>query len=321
MLKTLRLKNFPISFYAIVLGLAGFTVAWQKAEETFNINYGISSFVFIIMLLLFILFSFLYLYKWKKFPDEVKTEFNNPIKINFYPIIAKVFLLISIILLGFEMEYYSKISWIIGVILQFGFTLVIMSFWMHKDKFELKHISPALFIPIVGNILIPIAGVAHFSPEISWFFFSIGFFLWIIFTIIVFNRIIFHQPLPEKLIPTFFILMAPPAIGFIAYVKLTGSVDVFAKLMYYFSLFLFIVLLSQVKYFGKIKFFLSCWAYSFPLDAFVIATIFMFHQTKWVFMSYLAQAAFFLLNLVIIFLTYSTIKAISNKQICVEENE
>ncbi len=320
-MKTLRLKNFPISFYAIVLGLAGFTVAWQKAEVVFNLSFKLSGIIFVVMLALFVLFSIIYLYKWKKFPIDVKNEFNNPIKINFYPIIAKVFLLTSIILLGFEMEFYSKISWIIGVILQLGFTLVIMSFWMHSAKFELKHISPALFIPIVGNILIPIAGVAHFSSEISWFFFSVGFFLWIIFMVIVFNRIMFHQPLPEKLIPTFFILMAPPAIGFIAYVKLTGSVDVFARLMYYFALFLFIVLLSQIRNFKKIKFYLSCWAYSFPLDALVIATIFIYHETKWIFFSYLAQFMFILLNILIVFLVYKTLKAVSNKQICIEEND
>ena len=37
-------------------------------------------------------------------------------------------------------------------------------------------------------------------------------------------------PLPERLLPTVFILIAPPAVGFIAYVRLTGGVDVFAQI-------------------------------------------------------------------------------------------
>jgi len=319
MIKKLRLKNFPISFYSIVLGLAGFAVAWQKAESILGIDLNLSYVIFALVIISFVSISLIYIYKFIKFPNEVKNEFNNPIKINFFPIIAKVFLLSSILLLGYNIVVLSKTLWIIGACLQLSFTLIILSVWMHSSYFELKHISPALFIPIVGNIIVPIAGVSHFPAEISWFFFSIGFFLWLIFMTIVFYRIIFHEPLSEKLIPTFFILMAPPAIGFIAYVKLTGDVDVFAKIMYYFSLFLFIALLSQIKYFSRIKFFLSSWAYSFPLDAFTIATIFIYHKTNIIFFKYLAIFSINILSVLILILIYKTINAIKHHKICIEE--
>ena len=319
MIKKLRLKNFPISFYSIALGLAGFAVAWQKAESILGIDLNLSYVIFALVIISFVSISLIYIYKFIKFPNEVKNEFNNPIKINFFPIIAKVFLLSSILLLGYNIVVLSKTLWIIGACLQLSFTLIILSVWMHSSYFELKHISPALFIPIVGNIIVPIAGVSHFPAEISWFFFSIGFFLWLIFMTIVFYRIIFHEPLSEKLIPTFFILMAPPAIGFIAYVKLTGNVDVFAKIMYYFSLFLFIALLSQIKYFSRIKFFLSSWAYSFPLDAFTIATIFIYHKTNIIFFKYLAIFSISILSVLILILIYKTINAIKCHKICIEE--
>ena len=319
MIKKLRLKNFPISFYSIVLGLAGFAVAWQKAESILGIDLNLSYVIFALVIISFVSISLIYIYKFIKFPSEVKNEFNNPIKINFFPIIAKIFLLSSILLLGYNIVVLSKTLWIIGACLQLSFTLIILSVWMHSSYFELKHISPALFIPIVGNIIVPIAGVSHFPAEISWFFFSIGFFLWLIFMTIVFYRIIFHEPLSEKLIPTFFILMAPPAIGFIAYVKLTGNVDVFAKIMYYFSLFLFIALLSQIKYFSRIKFFLSSWAYSFPLDAFTIATIFIYHKTNIIFFKYLAIFSLSVLSVLILILIYKTINAVKRHKICIEE--
>ena len=74
------------------------------------------------------------------------------------------------------------------------------------------------------------------------------------------HRIIFHHPLPEKLIPTLAILIAPPATAFTAYVKLTHNVDSFAKILYYFALFLTTFLLAEYKMFSKIKFYLSWWA-------------------------------------------------------------
>ena len=321
MTKELRLKNFPISFFSITLGLAGFSVALQKAEEVLHFNYNLSYFLSGLTAFMFVLTAFIYIAKWIKFPEEVKSEFRNPIKINFFPIIAKVTLLSSIILWGYHMPELSKYAWFVGASLQLIFSLVIVTVWMHHPHFEIKHISPALFIPIVGNIIVPITGSVHFNLEVSWFFFSIGIILWIIFTTIVFNRIIFHEPLPDKLVPTFLILMAPPAIGFIAYVKLTGQVDIFSKVLYYFSLFMFFVFLAQVKYFSQVKFFLSSWAYSFPMDAFTIATIFMYHKTGFVFFKYLAIFELVLLTSIILFLTFKTSKAILNKEICVEEDE
>jgi tellurite resistance protein len=117
--------------------------------------------------------------------------------------------------------------------------------------------NPAWFIPAVGNILVPIVGIIHAPAEISWFFYSIGFFFWIILLIIFFNRIIFHSPLPEKLLPTLFILIAPPAVGFVSLVKLTGEVGDFSKILYYFGLFLTLLLMFQFNIFKKIKFYLS----------------------------------------------------------------
>jgi len=321
MLTNLRLKNFPNSFFSITLGLAGFTIAWQKAEHLFGWNFELSPILFGIVLTLFALTTLIYLTKWIKFPQKVKAEFNDPVKINFFPIIAKVLLLISIIFLNINLVQYSKIFWILGVIFQLGFTLTILTFWMHKDKFELNHISPAIFMPIVGNILIPIAGSTLYPKEISWFFFSVGIIFWITFMSIVLNRIIFHHPLKEKLMPTFFILMAPPAVGFIAYVKLVGTIDIPARLMYYFGLFMFLLLLFQIKYFLKIKFYLSSWAYSFPLDAFVISSFLMFYKTHWAFMYSFTKFAFIILNLIIIILLCKTFQAIHQHKICIEENK
>ena len=77
----------------------------------------------------------------------------------------------------------------------------------------------------------------------------------------------------------------------------------------------------QFKYFSKIKFYLSSWAYSFPLDAFAIATIFIYHETGIALFKYVAIFFLSLLSLIVILLIYKTILAIKNKDICVEENE
>ncbi len=316
--KECRIKYFPISFFSMILGLAGFTIAFQKAEQVLKIPLHLSSILLIITLFSFCLISIIYFIKLIKFTDDVKKEFNNPIKLSFFPTFSISLLLLSIAFLSVN-PVISKFFWIFGTVIHFIFTLQILSIWIQHTKFEIKHMNPAWFIPAAGNILIPIAGVSHFLHEISWFFFSIGLFFWIILLIIFFNRIIFHTPLPEKLLPTLFILIAPPALGFISFVKLTGEVNAFSKILYFFGLFLVFLLFAQVKMFKKIKFYLSWWAYSFPLAAITIASILMFHETSITSFKYISFILFGILNFIIILLIIKTSIAISKREICIEE--
>jgi len=317
-IKCNRLKNFPISFFAVVLGLMGFTLVMQKIRIIIKLpSYlfvGLLYFTFII----FLIISLIYIIKIIRYPKEVKAEFFHPIKINFFPLLPKILLILSVIYLNINMSY-SRSFWIVGIILQFIFSIVILSIWIRSSNFKFHHLSPAWFIPIVGNVIVPIAGVAHGFVEISWFFFSVGIVMWITLFIIVFNRIIFHNPIPDKLVPTFFILFAPPAIAFIAYIKLTGELDSFAKILYYISLFLFVLIMAQFRIFSKIKFYLSWWAYSFPMDAITVATILIYHETGWLFFKILSFFLLVILLIIIVYLTYKTSRAIMNKEICIEE--
>jgi len=318
--KFYRLKNFPISFLSIGLGLIGFTLAWQKAEHTLSFSFQISNYLFYFTIAVIGIILFFYLLKIIKYPREIKKEFYHPIKLNFFPILAKLFLISSLIYLSWNLTV-SEYLWWVGVVIQFIFTIIIMSAWIRHEKFEIHHINPSWFIPVVGSIIIPIAGVQHFSPELSWFFFSVGFFWWLILTVLVMNRVIFHHPIPNKLVPTFFILFAPPVIGFIALTKLLGGLNPLGNVLYYFGIFMFVLIIFQFKMFFKLKFYLSWWAYSFPVDALVIATFLMYHLTGLVFYKIISWILFVSLNLLILVLVLRTLKAIKDKQICIDEED
>ena len=313
-----RLKNFPIAFLGMTLGLIGFTLAYQKAEIILRLPFSLTNYLLYLSFAVIGIITIIYLLKIIRYPEDVKEEFNHPIKLNFYPIIAKLFLISSIIYLTINIAV-SRYLWWIGVIVQSIFTIIIMSAWINHTKFKMHHINPSWFIPVVGCIIIPIAGVKHFSAELSWFFFSIGIFWWIILTVIVIYRIIFHNPIPQKMIPTFFILFAPPVIGFISLTKLMGGINIFGNLLYYFGAFLFILIMFQFKMFLRLKFFLSWWAYSFPLDALVIGTLLMYHETGSQFFFIISWILFIFLNLVILLLLVITVRAVIKKRICIDE--
>ncbi|HQS83097.1 MAG TPA: SLAC1 anion channel family protein [Thiobacillus sp.] len=312
-----RLKNFPVSAFSIIMGLAGFSIAWDRAEQVFDPGFGLSSLLLACTTILFVVLAVVYALKAVKHPGEVMGEIRHPVKLAFIPSISISLLLLSIAYLH-QQPALSWWLWSIGSVVHLGITLYVLSSWIHHTKYEITHLNPAWFIPVVGNILIPIAGVHHAPVDVSWFFFSIGVFFWPLLTAIIFNRLIFHGSLPDRFMPTLFIFIAPPAVGFISWFNLTGEVDAFARVLYFTGLLFTLLLFAQTRYFSRLKFFLSWWAYSFPLAAMTIATLLMAKQTGAAFYSWLAAGLLGLLSLVIAVLIWRTTLAVLRKEICVE---
>jgi tellurite resistance protein len=313
-----RLPFFPISFFSMVMGLAGLCIAWEKAQIGFHLPYRLDLALLPFTALVFIILTITYLLKMLRYPGEVVKELNHPVKLNFFPAVSISLILLSITMLH-TLPQVSRILWMIGSSMHLGFTLYVMNIWIHHDKFEVHHINPAWFIPVVGNVLVPVAGTAHGYYEISWFFFSIGIIFWLVLFTIIIYRVLFHNPLPDRLMPTFFILIAPPAVGFISYVKLNGGIDNFAHVLYYIGLFLTLLLFTMVLRFSRLQFFLSWWAYSFPLAAITIATLLMYEKTSNPGFAALGWVLLTLLTLVVTFLFYRTMRAVGGKKICMPE--
>lgn len=313
-----RLENMPVAFFSIVMGLAGLAIASVKAEAAFGLPVAISLGFAILAAVALLVIALLYLAKCARHPDAVLHEFNHPVKLHFFPTVSISLILLSIVALHYSTELAS-VLFAIGVPLHLAFTLAVLHYWFNRDHFETVHLNPAWFIPIVGNVLVPISGVGLGFIEVSWFYFSIGIVFWVVLFSIITNRVMFHHPLPERLAPTLFILIAPPAVGFLSYVRLTGAVDPFARVLFYFALFMTLFLLVQVPRLVRMRFFLSWWAYSFPLAAMTVATWVMHEQTGQAGFMHLATAFSVLLTLVIAALSARTLVAIWYRQICLPE--
>ena len=313
-----RLLHFPISFFAVVMGLAGFSIAWSRAGTILHLPPAIGGALGWLAMTAFALIALTYLAKLVVYPREVLKEFRHPIRINFFPAASIGLILLSIV----ELEAAPSLAlamWLVGTALQFVLTLVAMNRWIHHPGIEMVHVNPAWFIPVVGNILVPVVGVHFFPPEVSWFFFSIGLVLWPVLLTIVLNRLFFHAPLPARLTPTLFILVAPPALACVAYVNLTGQVDGLAHVLYSAALFFTLLLSTSALRFLRTPFFLSAWAYSFPLAAMTIATLMMLHRSGGAGYAWIAAVLLAVLSLVVVLLLVRTGIAMARREVCVEE--
>jgi tellurite resistance protein len=165
-----------------------------------------------------------------------------------------------------------------------------------------------------------VVGVEAAPIFVSLFFFAVGMFFWIVLFTIMFYRIVFHHPLAKKLIPTFFIFIAPPAVGLISYFRITnGSIDMFSMILYGVALFTLMLLLFMIRMFDTKEFFISWWAYTFPLAAVTIATLMMhmvFHSS----VTYIGSLLLITLTTVVVgFVTFKTVEACRAEKICISE--
>ncbi len=314
-----RLQHMPVSLFAIVMGLAGTTIALEKLEHLWGWTVTPSAVLFWLSALAFGLISLAYLSKFVRHRQHVVAEFNHPIRMSFFPAMSIGMLLLAVAALA-RFPGASLYLWMVGSSVQLAFTLAILSNWMHHEKFQVQHSNPAWFIPIVGNILVPIAGVPLGFPEVSWFYFSIGLMMWTPLLTVLLNRFFFHPMIPSKLMPTLFILIAPPAVGFIAWVKLhNGVIDDTARILYYFALFTTLLLFTQMRFFWKLSFALPWWAYSFPMAAITIATSVMMEKVGGDLFRLLTPVLLALLVTLVTVLCFKTIQALLRGQICVPE--
>ena len=315
-----RLKNiayFPASFFGMIMGLTGLSIAFinlaKVYESTAILAYSALGFTTVLMILLLSIYA----YKMVRFPREVIAELKHPIKMNFVPAISISLLLLSIAFYALGYTVLSQYSWIIGAAMQLALTYWVLYNWVHHDFFTPEHSNPAWFIPIVGNIIVPIVGVHHAPIELSWFFFSIGLVFWIVVKSILVNRIIFHTPLQERLIPTLFIFIAPPAVGFISYMALNNhELNQFGMVLFYFGLAMTLLMAVSVGKFIKLNFALSWWAFTFPLAAMSIASYQMAQITGSDFFLYIAIAIHAVLFVLILNFLLKTARAVYKQQIC-----
>ena len=314
-----KIKHFPITLLPSVMGLIGLAVVYMKFQHLFKIEHPIGQAILFSATAWFTVVMVASGIRFFRFPAEVMKDFKHPIRANFFPAISICFLLLSIGYLEAGFTAASKIFWLIGAPLHLILLLVILHNWFH-NLYDVKTFNPAWFIPVVGPLLAPVTGVEHFNPEISWFFFAIGILFWILLLAILINRILFHNPMPQKLLPTLFILVAPPSVGFISYMKLTHSLDPAARVLFYFGVFTVLMLLTMISKFREVPFFLSWWGYTFPLDAFTLSIVMMYKSSH---IQIFKQAAFVMTivtTLVIVFVLIRTVFAASQGKICVPED-
>ncbi len=302
------------------MGLGGLTIATENLEKYVGAPGYASMILLSLTTIVWLSLVVAYVTKWIRFPAAVRAELDHPIRLSFFPASS-----IGLVLIATSFYPYlpglTNVLWWIAVVAQLAFTLLILNRWIHSEHFTVEHNSPAWFIPIVANLLVPIAGAPLGYEEVSYFFFAVGIVFWLPLMAISLNRSFFFSPIPQKLMPTLFILIVPPAIGFTAWTALHGGkLDDFGRVLYFVGFFMTLMVISQWRKFVGLPFALTWWAFSFPLASITVASFLYFSLVGETFFLVLAISLYVVLVLVVATLTVRTVALAIRKHLFLPEN-
>ncbi len=284
------LKALPISSFAMVMGLSGLALVWGRMANLGwlpGVAEPVAAGLAALVGLVFVVLLALYVKKWAGNHQLVYEEWQHPVKSAFFAAVSVSFALVATVALGaFAPLAYPL--WVIGAVLQVLAMIMVLNAWVHRENLQPAHAVPVWFIPAVANVVLPLAGVRLGMVEVSWWFFAVGMLFWIVLLTLVLNRLLFVQPpIPQRLVPTLCILLAPPAVAFLSWLQLTGQhaqaggagaagaheLDAMGHSLFGLALFFALFLATQVHRFVRLPFFLSWWAFSFPTAAFATACL------------------------------------------------
>lgn len=313
-----RLAHFPVALFSSVMGVAGLALAWTKAHHVLGAPAELGLALRWAATALYVLLWALFLVKCVRHPQALHADLGHPVKINFFAAISIGLLMLSMLWWPSQPQL-AQWLWGVGALAHLLVTLYAMSSWIFHTHYAILHANPAWFVPVVGNILVPVAGAAFAPLELRWFFFSIGLVFWPMLMTVILYRLFFHEPLPPKLMPTLFILIAPPAVGCLAYIGLVNDLDAFARILYAVALFITLLLASNMLRFVRLPFAISAWAYTFPLAAMALASFTMAARTGVAAYGWLAQTCLAVLSVLVLLLAFKTVQAAWHGHVLVAE--
>lgn len=271
------LKHLVPGWFAIPMGLCGLSLAWWRAAPLMGeMATGIALVCGLAAALAWAALGVASLLRWQRHPQAWTEDLKHPVRhtlVATVPVATLLLATVGVAALGPHPAV--RVLWWAGSLGQFGITVWVMArWWRPKDQGGLAwpSITPALLIPVVGNVMAPLGGVALGHGDWATAQFGIGLLLWPVVLALLGARSLVQGPMPERLLPTVFILISPPAVCGSAVLQL-GAPLALGWLFWGMALFALGWAATLARRLQPLAFSVMHWAVSFPLAALAALTL------------------------------------------------
>ncbi len=276
------LKFLQPGWFSLVMGLSGLALAWQAATPLLGeMASGVALVTGGLAALVFVALTVASLGRWQRHAQALEADLRHPVRHAFVATIPVSLLLLATLAHTLGLAGWGVVAlWWAGSLLQWWATLWVLGRWLSAmpagsptlGEGLWPSVTPVLFIPVVGNVVAPLAGVGLGHEMWSAAQFGVGLLFWPVVLTLTLARRIAHGPLPERLMPTWAITLAPPAVVGLGLLTF-GASTLWAVAAWGMALFSLLWVGAQGKRLVGQPFGLAFWALSFPLASFTTLTL------------------------------------------------
>jgi len=216
-----RLQHLPLPLFAAPMGIGGLGLAWREAVRGLGAPGFIGEALLLLATLLWLALAGLHLARALRHPGALRADLVHPVRAAFAGTVSIGVMIIAGALTPYAPGLAADV-WLVGVAAHLGIATWTVRGLLRAPK-QAAVLTPPLLIPLVGNILAPVFGVALGFPALNWMLFGIGGLLWVMLQPLLLYRLILGPPLPAALQPALVIFLAPPAVGALSLAGLTGA--------------------------------------------------------------------------------------------------
>ncbi|MEZ5606507.1 MAG: C4-dicarboxylate ABC transporter [Burkholderiaceae bacterium] len=272
-----KLQHLGFHWFAIVMSVAGLALAWLRAVPVLGDTAGAVALVLAgLAALAFVALAVLSWIRWQVQGAAVAAELAHPARHAFLGAVPVSLLLLAtagVSLLG--STTWLALLWWLGSLLQLAVTVWVLGRWLRADAAQglgWPAVTPVLFIPVVGNVLAPLAGVPLGAGGWAAAQFGMGALMWPVVLTLLLVRIATQGLWPERLLPATFIAITPPALLGLGALQLGGS-PLLAWMAWGVALLMLLWCAPLMRRILAQPFAVGFWSLGFPLAAFAALSL------------------------------------------------
>ncbi len=277
------LEHLSFAWFVPVMGWTGLGLSWSRAIDGLGepAHWVASACASVASgLLALVLMGTL----WRAWAhrNAFIADLRHPVKHTFVSALPIAMVLLAALWIGLthRTPWTLEVFWWVGALAELATTIWVLSRWLRppdQGGTPLAALTPVIFLPLVGNLLVAWAGVPLGHGTWSAIQAGIGLLLWPVTLTLLMVRQFQAGPLPARMTPTWFIMIVPPSALALS-ISLWEPPAALLWAIWGMALLSFMWALTQAKTIIEQPFGLPHWSLSFPLTAFTSATLMQAHS-------------------------------------------
>ncbi len=304
-------SGVPASYFGMVLGLAGLGSVWRAAHRVWGVSAIWGEGLMLLAGVVWAVFIVGYGARWIFARTEALAEVGHPVQCCFIGLIGVSTSLVAIVISPYSLAA-AKVLFIAG-----AFYTVAFALWrtglLWRGERDQAATTPVLYLPSVAGAFVTANAAATLGhPDWAQLAFGAGLFSWLAIESVLLHRLYTATALPPAMRPLLGIQLAPPAVGAVAYLSITGGVpDLVSRALVGYAVLQALLLIRMLPWIMQQPFALSYWAFTFGATALAGAPLRMIERGETGAVSTLAPYLFVAANLTVGLVAAGTLRLLA----------